>query len=61
MVLYIILGIVPQANFQGARFRFLNVAFADLEYDPAAHSWLLERLNDRIHWTAPAAEAGEAE
>ena len=54
MVLYTILGIVPQANFQGARFRFLNTAFADLEYDPAAHSWMLERLNDRSHWIEPS-------
>jgi 2,3-bisphosphoglycerate-dependent phosphoglycerate mutase len=61
MALYAVLGIVPQANFQGARFRFLNAAFAVLEYDPAVHSWLLERLNDRSHWTDPAPEAGEAE
>jgi 2,3-bisphosphoglycerate-dependent phosphoglycerate mutase len=61
MALYAVLGIVPQANFQGARFRFLNAAFAILEYDPATHSWQLERLNDRSHWTDHTPEAGEAE
>lgn len=52
MVLYAMLGIFPQANFQGARFRFQNAAFAVLHYTPAAHKWLLERLNDRAHWEA---------
>jgi broad specificity phosphatase PhoE len=49
MVLYAILGIVPQANFQGARFRFRNTSFAVLQYDPSNHTWLLERLNDHAH------------
>jgi 2,3-bisphosphoglycerate-dependent phosphoglycerate mutase len=56
MVLYAMLGIVPQANFQGARFRFLNTSYAVLHYTPAAHKWLLERLNDRSHW-----EGGDSE
>jgi len=47
--LYAMLGIVPQANFQGAHFRFDNTGFAVLEYDPSTHTWLLERLNDRQH------------
>ena len=50
MVLYSILGIVPQANFQGAHFRFQNTAFAVLSYNPTEHYWLMERLNDRLHW-----------
>jgi broad specificity phosphatase PhoE len=49
-VLYVMLGIIPQANFSGARFRFRNTSFAVVYYDPAKHYWLLERLNDRIHW-----------
>jgi broad specificity phosphatase PhoE len=61
MTLYAMLGIVPQANFQGTRFRFLNTAFADLVYDPGAHVWLLERLNDRAHWRDPSPESGEEE
>jgi 2,3-bisphosphoglycerate-dependent phosphoglycerate mutase len=50
MMLYAILGIVPQANFQGSRFRFHNTSFASLVYDSERHNWLLERLNDREHW-----------
>ena len=49
-VLYIMLGIPPQPNFQGARFRFRNTSFANLRFDPERHEWLLERLNDREHW-----------
>lgn len=50
MVLYAILGIVPQANFQGARFRFHNTAFATLTYNPNDHNWRLEGINDQAHW-----------
>lgn len=50
MVMYVILGLTPQANFQGARFRFRNAAFAQLQYHPASHTWLLEALNDRTHY-----------
>jgi broad specificity phosphatase PhoE len=50
MVLYVALSIVPQANFQGPRFRFQNTAFARLKYTPGQHDWLVERLNDRLHW-----------
>ena len=49
MVLYAMLGIVPQANFQGARFRFYNTSFAVLQYDPANHNWQVEKLNDCDH------------
>jgi broad specificity phosphatase PhoE len=50
MVLYAILGIPPQANFHGARFRFRNTAFAVLYYNPGNHAWVLDRLNDCEHW-----------
>jgi broad specificity phosphatase PhoE len=50
MVLYAVLGISPQANFHGARFRFRNTAFANLVFNPAEHDWLLECLNRRDHW-----------
>jgi broad specificity phosphatase PhoE len=49
-VLSAMLGIVPQANFQGVHFRFSNTGYAVVEYDPARHTWLLERLNERGHW-----------
>lgn len=50
-VLYAMLGIVPQANFAGARFRFHNISFAVVCYDPKQHIWLLDRFNDRAHWS----------
>lgn len=49
MVLYAMLGIVPQANFQGAKFRFHNAGFASLTYNPVEHFWRIEGLNDRNH------------
>ena len=53
LAMYAILGIVPQANFHGPRFRFRNTAFATLEYDPSRHIWSLEVINDRTHWQKP--------
>lgn len=50
-VLYSVLGIFPQANFAGARFKFRNTSFANVFYNPVEHVWLLERLNDRPHWS----------
>lgn len=50
MAMYAILGIVPQANFHGARFLFHNTGFAKLVYDPAEHIWLVEGVNDYAHW-----------
>lgn len=50
VAMYAILGIVPQANFHGARFRFRNTAFAKLVYDRSQHKWLVEGLNDCAHW-----------
>jgi len=45
MVLYTILGIVPQANFHGVHFRFENTAYALLTYYPTHHYWYFEELN----------------
>ena len=50
-VMYTMLGIVPQVNFSGARFRFRNTAFAVVDYDPSRHIWRVDRLNDRSHWS----------
>lgn len=50
MVLYAVLGISPQPNFRGARFRFRNSAYANLIYNPTEHDWLLDCLNRRDHW-----------
>ena len=48
-VMYVILGIVPQVNFSGARFQFGNTSFARLHYNPTDHIWLVERLNSSPH------------
>jgi 2,3-bisphosphoglycerate-dependent phosphoglycerate mutase len=50
MAMYVLLGITPQANFHGPRFRFKNTAFASLNYLSDNHIWRLEGLNDRQHW-----------
>ena len=50
MVLYAILGIIPQANFYGPRFHFENTAFASLTYEPDQHKWRVWGVNDHLHW-----------
>ncbi len=50
MAMYAILGIPPQANFTGPRFRFGNTSFATLTYTPDEHRWTLISLNDQAHW-----------
>ncbi len=50
MTMRALLGITPQANFQGARFRFRNTAFVTLEYYPATHQWMVIGINQRPHW-----------
>lgn len=50
MVMYVILGLTPQANFQGARFRWRNTAYAEVIYQPTSHTWLVEAINARSHW-----------
>lgn len=51
LAMYAILGIAPHANLQGPRFRFHNAAFARLEYHPTRHTWVVDAINDRDHWT----------
>jgi 2,3-bisphosphoglycerate-dependent phosphoglycerate mutase len=43
-VMYAILGIPVQANFNGPTFRFGNAGFAIFNYLPARHQWRLIRL-----------------
>lgn len=50
MFFYAVLGIAPQPNFHGPRFRFNNSAFATLHYNPSAHRWYVIGLNDQVHW-----------
>lgn len=49
-VMYAILGISPQANFQGPRFRFRNTAYVSLSYKPDSHTWYVNGINQRDHW-----------
>lgn len=57
MVMYTILGIIPQPNFYGPRFRFANTAFAAVTYTPSEHAWRILSLNEQPH--LPAAAAAE--
>lgn len=50
MFFYAILGISPQPNFHGPRFRFTNSAFATLDYNPTSHRWYVLGVNDHNHW-----------
>jgi broad specificity phosphatase PhoE len=52
MFFYAILGIAPQPNFHGPRFRFNNSAFATLSYNPSSHRWYILGVNDRLHWNS---------
>ena len=49
-VLHAVIGVAPQANNAGTRFRFENTSFAQLVYFPHQHRWIIDRLNDRAHW-----------
>lgn len=50
MTMRALLGIAPQANFQGPRFKFRNAAFVTLEYRSHIHQWLVHGVNQRPHW-----------
>jgi len=52
MFFYAILGIAPQPNFHGPRFRFNNSAFATLSYNPTSHRWYVLGVNDHTHWNS---------
>jgi len=48
-VMQVIFGIAPQANGQGVQFRFVNTAFAKMNYYPDSHKWVVLELNDYSH------------
>lgn len=48
--MHAVVGVTPQANNAGTRFRFGNTAFALLMYFPHHHRWAIDRLNDHAHW-----------
>ena len=49
-LMHAVVGIAPQANNSGTRFRFANTAFARLMYYPHQHRWAIDALNDHAHW-----------
>lgn len=49
-VMYAVVGITPQANFSGPRFRFRNTGFAHLTYRASTHQWQINVINERSHW-----------
>ncbi|GAB4397806.1 MAG: histidine phosphatase family protein [Anaerolineales bacterium] len=49
MALYAILGIAPQPNFQGARFRLENTSFSSFRYHPVTHRWRVDVIGDANH------------
>ncbi len=44
-----LVGIMPQANSQGAKFHLVNAAFATIYYDPETYKWTVFGLNDFTH------------
>ena len=48
--MHAVVGIAPQANNAGTRFRFGNTAFAQLVYFPNQHRWAIDKVNDHAHW-----------
>lgn len=49
-LMHAVVGVAPQANNSGTRFRFGNTAFAQLMYFPHQHRWAIDRVNDHAHW-----------
>ena len=49
-IIKVVVGITPQASYQGAQFRFGNTAFASVTYLPDFHRWYIEGINDQNHW-----------
>ncbi|MBC7877784.1 MAG: histidine phosphatase family protein [Anaerolineales bacterium] len=48
--MHAVVGVAPQANNAGTRYRFANTAFAQLVYYPNQHRWAIDKLNDHAHW-----------
>lgn len=49
-LMHAVVGVAPQANNSGTRFRFANTSFARLIYYPHQHRWVIDALNDHTHW-----------
>jgi len=49
MVMHAIVGLPPQANFQGPRFRFSNTGFTSVYYLPERNIWNIQEHNNTSH------------
>ena len=49
MLMHAVLGLSPQPNFQGPRFRFANTGFTLLTYQPVSEQWMIHYHNARPH------------
>ena len=54
MTMRALIGVSPQANYQGARFRFRNSSFVTLTFRPDLHEWMVHGVNQRPHWPEDA-------
>ena len=48
-LMHAIVGVPPQADPSGVRFRFENTAFSRAIYFPYQHRWAIDAVNDRTH------------
>ncbi|MBN2500231.1 MAG: histidine phosphatase family protein, partial [Anaerolineales bacterium] len=49
ILMHILTGTTPQADFRGLRFPFENTAFTITKYDPQYHTWEINTHNTRPH------------
>jgi len=54
MTMRALIGVSPQANYQGARFRFRNSSYVTLTFRPDVHEWMVHGVNQRPHWPEDA-------
>jgi len=53
MLMLHVVGLAPQANFQGARFAFGNTGFSTVTFQPEMSRWIVTAVNDRSHLGTP--------
>ncbi len=51
MVMLALVGLVPQPNFQGPRFRFSNAGYTVVRYEPGNNNWFIQEHNNTNHLT----------
>lgn len=49
MVMHALVGLVPQPNFQGPRFRFSNTGYSLIKHKPATANWIIMEHNNTGH------------